>query len=187
MYPEQKKCLKILVSLPRTCTQRTEDLDDNLCKQLRDKAQTFDCFSLAMDESTDVSDTVQLLIFVRGIDENFTVLEELVKMCSSEGTTTGEDSFHHLDAKSFEMKLKLFIKHVDERKLDHFPNCKKAMEEALLDSSGCSSVAISPLDHPFSLVYYCVSVFLRAAFRSVGLRACTSVWAAAQCKSRGGS
>ncbi|GBP07526.1 hypothetical protein EVAR_4867_1 [Eumeta japonica] len=56
----------------------------------------------------------------------------------------------------------------------------------MLNSSGCSSVAIgrlrfSPLDRPFSLVCYCVAVFLRAAFRSVGLRACTSVWGAAQC------
>lgn len=34
------------------------------------------------------------------------------------------------DVKSFEMKLKLFIKHIDEKKLDHFPNCKKAVEEA---------------------------------------------------------
>lgn len=34
------------------------------------------------------------------------------------------------DVKSFEMKLTLFIKHIDERKLDHFPNCKKAVEEA---------------------------------------------------------
>lgn len=28
------------------------------------------------------------------------------------------------------MKLKLFIKHIDEKKLDHFSNCKKAVEEA---------------------------------------------------------
>ncbi|GBP10133.1 hypothetical protein EVAR_77549_1 [Eumeta japonica] len=40
-------------------------------------------------------------------------------------------------------------------------------------SSGCSSVAngrfrFSPLDHPFSLACYCVAVFLRAAFCSVG-------------------
>ncbi|GBP05393.1 hypothetical protein EVAR_76807_1 [Eumeta japonica] len=54
--------------------------------------------------------------------------------------------------------------------------------------SGCSAVAIghlrsSPLDHPFSLVYYCASVFLRAAFRSVGLRVCMSVCGAAQCTS----
>ncbi|GBP73156.1 hypothetical protein EVAR_52583_1 [Eumeta japonica] len=40
---------------------------------------------------------------------------------------------------------------------------------------------------PFILVCYCVSVFLRNAFRSVGFRACRSVWSAAQCTSRGGS
>ncbi|GBP90908.1 General transcription factor II-I repeat domain-containing protein 2B [Eumeta japonica] len=78
----------------RTCSQRTEDLGSNLCEQLRDKVQTFDCFSLAMDESMDVSDTAQLLIFVRGIDL-LTVYEELVKMCSLKGTTKGEDLFHN--------------------------------------------------------------------------------------------
>ncbi|GBP13898.1 Tetratricopeptide repeat protein 19 homolog, mitochondrial [Eumeta japonica] len=72
---------------------------------------------------------------------------------------------------------------------------KRQQQKLLLQAcilSGCSSVAIgrlrsSPLGHPFSLVCYCVSVFLRAAFRSIGLRACMSVWGAAQCKSRGGS
>ncbi|GBP54957.1 hypothetical protein EVAR_50401_1 [Eumeta japonica] len=54
-----------------------------------------------------------------------------------------------------------------------------------IERSGCSSVAIghlrsSPPDHPFSLVCYCMSVFLRAAFRSVGLRACMSEWGAVQ-------
>ncbi|GBP89119.1 hypothetical protein EVAR_62600_1 [Eumeta japonica] len=44
-------------------------------------------------------------------------------------------------------------------------------------SSGCSTVVIgrlrySSLDHPFSLVCYCVPVFLPAVFRSVVLRAC---------------
>jgi hypothetical protein len=34
------------------------------------------------------------------------------------------------DVKAFEMELLLYIKHIDERKLDHFPNCKKAVEEA---------------------------------------------------------
>ncbi|GBP30177.1 hypothetical protein EVAR_94485_1 [Eumeta japonica] len=54
--------------------------------------------------------------------------------------------------------------------------------------SGCSSVAIgrlrfSPLDHPFSLACYCVAVFLRAAFRSVGS---ARVWGCRAAK-RGGS
>ncbi|GBP24294.1 hypothetical protein EVAR_9392_1 [Eumeta japonica] len=61
-----------------------------------------------------------------------------------------------------------------------------------IKSSGCPSVAIgrlrsSPLGHPFSLMCYCVSVFFRAAFCSVGLHACMSVWGVAQCTSRGGS
>ncbi|GBP79369.1 hypothetical protein EVAR_59213_1 [Eumeta japonica] len=61
---------------------------------------------------------------------------------------------------------------------------RRGIEEGRV-GSGCSSVAIgrlrfSPLDHPLSLVCYCVAVFLRAAFRSVGLRACTSVWGAAR-------
>ncbi|GBP51499.1 hypothetical protein EVAR_44474_1 [Eumeta japonica] len=69
------------------------------------------------------------------------------------------------------------------RPLSHGENYKKTAVSPV--SSGCSSVAIgrlrsSPQDHPFSLVCYCVSVFLRAAFRSVGLRACMSAWGATQ-------
>jgi hypothetical protein len=33
------------------------------------------------------------------------------------------------DAKAFEMKLTLFIEHTDERRLDHFLNCMKAVVE----------------------------------------------------------
>ncbi|KAK9888397.1 hypothetical protein WA026_000648 [Henosepilachna vigintioctopunctata] len=31
------------------------------------------------------------------------------------------------------MRNKLFIKHINEKKLDHFPNCKKAVEEARIN------------------------------------------------------
>ncbi|GBP05822.1 hypothetical protein EVAR_5123_1 [Eumeta japonica] len=62
----------------------------------------------------------------------------------------------------------------------------------IVQSSDCSFVAIgrrrsSPRDHPFSLVCYCVAVFLRAALGSVGLRACMSVGGAEQWTSRGDS
>jgi hypothetical protein len=33
----------------------------------------------------------------------------------------------------FEMKLTLFIMHIDERRLDHSPNCKKALVEDDID------------------------------------------------------
>jgi hypothetical protein len=46
-----------------------------------------------MDESNDITDTAQLLIFIRGIDATFTVHEELSGLCSLKGATTGEDLF----------------------------------------------------------------------------------------------
>ena len=50
-------------------------------------------YSLAIDENTDATDTAQLLVFVRGIDDNFDASEELAgrPMQSMQGRTTGKD------------------------------------------------------------------------------------------------
>ncbi|KAI6646023.1 general transcription factor II-I repeat domain-containing protein 2-like [Oopsacas minuta] len=44
-----------------------------------------------MDESTDVSDTAQLAIFVRGVSQNFDVTEEFASLVPMKDTTTGAD------------------------------------------------------------------------------------------------
>ena len=54
---------------------------------------TFDYFSLACDESTDASDTAQLLIFLRGVDDDMKVTEELLDLQSLKGQTRGTDLF----------------------------------------------------------------------------------------------
>ena len=41
---------------------------------------SFQFFSLALDESTNASDTAQLAVFIRGIDSEFTITEEKMKM-----------------------------------------------------------------------------------------------------------
>ena len=58
---------------------------------LKDKAVTFETFSTSLDESMDISDTAQLAIFVRGVDSEFNITEEMLKLASMKGTTTGED------------------------------------------------------------------------------------------------
>ncbi|CAB3237252.1 unnamed protein product [Arctia plantaginis] len=45
----------------------------------------------ALDESTDISSTAQLLIFIRGVTQDFEVLEELLGMCSLKGQTREVD------------------------------------------------------------------------------------------------
>ena len=48
----------------QTMTRRIEEMGGNVFDQLREKAAEFKFFALAMDESNDVQDTAQLLIFI---------------------------------------------------------------------------------------------------------------------------
>lgn len=57
------------------------------------KTKTFQYFSLALDESTDIIDFSQLIIFIRGIDEKFGITEEVAAVCTLKETTRGEDIF----------------------------------------------------------------------------------------------
>lgn len=106
--PEKIKLFEEISLSTRTCVRRTEELGNNLFSQLKDIIPSLDCFSIAIDESTDISDTAQLLIFIRGIDKEFNIYEELADMCSIKGTTTGEDIFKNIE-NSFE-KLGLSLK-----------------------------------------------------------------------------
>jgi hypothetical protein len=42
----------------QTCARRTEVLGANLFEQLKMRANSFDCYALAMNESSDITDTV---------------------------------------------------------------------------------------------------------------------------------
>ena len=82
------------VSLSRnTVARRIEDLLANVKHQVSHKAYAFDFYSIACDESTDTADTAQLLIFLRGVDDNFCITEELFDLRSLKGTTTGKNIF----------------------------------------------------------------------------------------------
>ncbi|GLV38087.1 hypothetical protein CBL_10054 [Carabus blaptoides fortunei] len=50
--------------------RRVDDIAEYILTKLSDKNQYSEWFSLALDESTDVSDTAQVLLFIRGIDKD---------------------------------------------------------------------------------------------------------------------
>ncbi|XP_064079452.1 general transcription factor II-I repeat domain-containing protein 2A-like [Macrobrachium nipponense] len=63
------------ISLNRmTVQRRIVDLSGDIVDQLKEKSKQFVYFSLATDESTDVTSTAQLLVFVRGVTEDFSFM-----------------------------------------------------------------------------------------------------------------
>ncbi|XP_033842309.1 general transcription factor II-I repeat domain-containing protein 2-like [Periophthalmus magnuspinnatus] len=98
LCPEsQGKFEKIALSR-RTVTRRVELIDEHIASQINKKAECFQLYSLALDESNDVKDTAQLLIFIRGINDSFEITEEFLSMESLKGTTRGEDLYEKVSA-----------------------------------------------------------------------------------------
>uniref|UniRef100_A0AAR2KU72 DUF4371 domain-containing protein n=1 Tax=Pygocentrus nattereri TaxID=42514 RepID=A0AAR2KU72_PYGNA len=93
MCPEKTDSFSAVSLSAPTITRRVEEMGDNLHLQLQTKTNSLCCFSLALDESNDVHDMAQLLIFIRGINEKFKVTEELAALQSIKGTTTEEDIY----------------------------------------------------------------------------------------------
>lgn len=58
-----------------------------------------------MDESTDVTDTAQLSIFIHGVDSDLSNTEEILDIKSMHGTMTGKDIFENLGQSAPDMKL----------------------------------------------------------------------------------
>ncbi|CAI9716044.1 transcription factor II-I repeat domain-containing 2-like [Octopus vulgaris] len=105
MCPENVDLFSAISLSANTVARRVEHIERNIKSQLKDKTSKFVCFSVALDESIDVSDTSQLLLFIRGINANFEITEELVSVHSMHGTTTGIDIFREVEKSVAEYNL----------------------------------------------------------------------------------
>lgn len=80
----------------QTVARRILNMDTFLVEKLADIVKNCIYFSIALDESTDISHTSQMLIFVRTVDVDFNVSEELLKLASLHSTTKGVDIYEEL-------------------------------------------------------------------------------------------
>ncbi|XP_070264829.1 general transcription factor II-I repeat domain-containing protein 2-like [Myotis yumanensis] len=105
LCPESKGKFEKLSLSRRTVTRRVELIDEDLASKLNSKAEFFKFYSLALDESNDIKDTAQLLIFILGISDNFEVTEEFLAMEPLKGKTRGEDLYDRVSTVMEKMKL----------------------------------------------------------------------------------
>ena len=85
------------ISLTRnSVAERFSDISANLDSQLKKKVMTFVAFSVALDESTDISDVAQQAIFICGVDETLSVTEEFLGLVPMIDTITANDIFNSL-------------------------------------------------------------------------------------------
>ena len=62
--PERIDTFKNISLSTNTVTRRIDNISNNLNSQVNNKTQEFISFSIALEESTDISDTSQLLLFI---------------------------------------------------------------------------------------------------------------------------
>ena len=91
----------------QTVARRVDDMAANIEDTLVQRLSGCEFYSLALDESTDISDTAQLAIFVRGVAKTFDVVEELLDICPLKGTTTGKDVFAKVNQVIKKFKLSM--------------------------------------------------------------------------------
>ena len=55
--------------------------------------QNLDYYCIAVDESTDMTDTEQLVLLFRGVTPTFNIVEEFARLVSLKDNTNGSDVF----------------------------------------------------------------------------------------------
>ena len=93
---EKSKLFQNLTLGANIVARRIADMGENMIGQIVSYASKFRHFSLAMNKSLDMCDTSQLLVFIRGVDEDLIVTQELASMNGMYNTVTGEDLFNEL-------------------------------------------------------------------------------------------
>ena len=78
--PEKKNLISKISLSRQNVARHIEEMGADVRASLRSKCLSLRYFSLALDESTDIKDTSQLSIFIRGMHDDMTTFEEFIEV-----------------------------------------------------------------------------------------------------------
>lgn len=135
------------ISLSRpTVTRRMEEMSNDISSQIQDMVAKCKYFSLALDETCDLTSMSQLSIFVRCIDGDFNIFQDLLEICQLETTSKGEDIF---------LKIKECVerKNLEWKKLNSV--CTDGAPAMMGKNNGCVALLTKFLGRPLH-TYHCI-------------------------------
>ena len=86
---EIKNAIKDLQLSRNTVMRKIEKMSENVADQLRNDFTKCECFSLQLDESTDIRDAAQIVVFIRMVFNDWTVKEEVFGVITLKERTRG--------------------------------------------------------------------------------------------------
>ncbi|XP_061092579.1 protein FAM200A-like [Conger conger] len=105
LCPDNRQILANVSLSRNTVADRVCEMATDLRTQLMERSKDIIAYCLAVDESTDMTDTAQLAIFIRGVDSSLCVTEEILDIKSMHGTTTEKYIFEKVCQSVTDMKL----------------------------------------------------------------------------------
>ena len=84
--PDKKSLVERISLSQQTAARRVDDLAFNIQSNLCRRLDECEIFSVCLDESTGISDTAQLAVYVRGVTKKFIVVEKLLDLCPIDET-----------------------------------------------------------------------------------------------------
>jgi hypothetical protein len=90
---EKQHLFKTISLSANTVAGRVNDLVGDIRRQLKEKCKDFVTYSVAIDESTVVTDIAQLAVFIRGVDEEFQLVVKLLELVPMKGKTGADEIF----------------------------------------------------------------------------------------------
>lgn len=100
LEPNNTSLLKLVTQIPisrHTTERRISEISRSVQTNLKNDIANCVSFSLALDESTDISDIPQLAVFIRFVTSDFTIKEELLDLVALKDMTRGIDIKNALD------------------------------------------------------------------------------------------
>ena len=96
--PENKKLFECMSLSAKTVASTIAESVTNVQHQLIAAAKDFVAYCNGLEEFTGATDTEYCAVFIRGVNNNMIIVEELLDLVSIKGTTTGRDVFRKLEA-----------------------------------------------------------------------------------------